>query len=121
MVMGLKWTKSPTEVFVPAYDAYIDKLVLAVEELVRSAMPEIDEWMKAEAVWRDRTGNARRSLHTELMREGLVIALVMQYTTPIFYSQYLETMQSGRFSILGPALDHWTPILFARLQRMLGK
>lgn len=117
--MGLYWTKTPTDAWMPKFIDWQFKLVEVVKSVFAARAEEITAWMKAEAVWKDRTGNARRSLNVQIIEEGFIVALVMAYTIPIFYSRYLETMQQGRFSILSPALDHWTPILLRDLKKAL--
>lgn len=116
MATELVWTKTPTDAWMPKFIDWQFKLVEVVKAVFRAREQEITTWMKAEAIWKDRTGNARRSLHTEIIEEGFIVSLVMQYTIPIFYSRYLE---ASRFSILSPALDHWSPVLLADLKKAL--
>lgn len=82
---------------------------------------EIQEEMQAEAPWEDRGGTARESLFARVTRSKNKIALVAGYdvdflmafqvkdrnagTWPRNYSVFLETMQNGRFAIVGPTLE----------------
>lgn len=117
--MTIEWVKTPTDAWMPKYIDWTFRIPAAIAQAFEARREEIGAWMKAEAVWRDRTGAARRSLHAEVIQEGVLVMLVMQYTIPIFYSRYLETMQQGRFSILSPALDYWAPILIEDVRKLL--
>lgn len=82
---------------------------------------EIQETMKLEAPWEDRGGTARDSLYAKVTRSKNKIAIVAGYDTdyllafqvrdrvngtwPRNYSVFLETMQNGRFAIVGPTLE----------------
>ena len=81
---------------------------------------EITSWLQQNAPWQDQTTNARKSLRAEVEVAMLHIARIkMSYGEEISYSQYLESMQGGRFSILTPALAYWYPILVDRVQQAL--
>jgi hypothetical protein len=83
----------------------------------------IESWMKAGATWQDRTGDARRGLYAEASRSGALgqgktITIEFGYgpkDDPIPYAIYLVTMQAGRFDIVGPAINHWGPIMIAEI------
>lgn len=117
--LSVIWVRDPVSAWVPGYTAWVASLRASVRPIIEGRMEEIDAWMKENAPWKDRTGNARRSLHTELeeMLEGYVLYFL--YSIPIFYSVYLEYDHQGRFSILEPALDHWGPILLNDLRSAL--
>lgn len=75
---------------------------------------EIEEWMRANATWKDRTGEARRTLKAEIVRTGDVYSL--KITHGVEYGYHLETMQAGRFSIIAPTLDYWANRIYGRLR-----
>lgn len=104
--MGFEWTtKPPQELFSEGVIAYDNAIKQALLELAESFAPRIEAWMKENAPWTDRTGNARQSLHTE------VIALVNEISIWLFggvdYQIFLELKNAGRYAIIGPALDYW--------------
>lgn len=120
MASVVYWETEPERQWMPGYQRWVDKrLPDIIAGIFDARADEITEWMRANAVWKDRTGNARRSLHAEVIREDMIISLVMSYTIPIFYSRYLETMRNGHFSILSPALDYWSPVLLNDLRSAL--
>ncbi len=103
----------------PGYEQWVDSLHLMVRPLIEARMDEIAEWMKENANWQDRTGSARRSLHTELEEylEGYV--LTFMYSIPIYYAVYLEYDHQGKFAILEPAVNYWGPILLDDIRQAL--
>lgn len=77
---------------------------------------KIEEWMRANAVWTDRTGDARRELRAEVLDiTGKAVLILLRHGVD-YGGLYLETMQAGRFAIITPALDVWAPIIWRDLQ-----
>jgi hypothetical protein len=75
----------------------------------------MEEWLKENAPWEDRTGDARRGLFATAIRsgekgQGKMIMITMGYAQDTYYWIFLETMQAGRFAIVGPAIGYWGPI-----------
>ncbi len=76
---------------------------------------KIEEWMRANAVWTDRTGDARRELRAEVIDiTGKAVLILLRHG--VEYGLWLEVSNAGRFSILAPALDVWAPIIWRDLQ-----
>lgn len=93
--------------------AQVERQVTRVAE--RNAK-KIEAWMKANAPWTDRTGEARRTLRAEVLDvTGRAALILLQYGTD-YGGLYLETMQAGRFAIIGPAIDAWAPVIWRDLQ-----
>lgn len=72
-----------------------------------SIAQEIADAAKANAVWADRTGQAREGLTAEASREGGDIVITLMHTAEHGY--WLETIQSGRFAIIMPTLEQYAP------------
>lgn len=59
--------------------------------------------MKTNAIWTDRTGNARQGLHGAAHRERLKLyAVILAHT--VAYGIWLEVAHGGRFRIVQPSL-----------------
>jgi len=116
MAAGLVWTKNPVDAWMPAVEQMPSALVTVVKEVFRAREQEITAWMKENHPFRNRTGFAEASLHTEIIEEGFIVSLVCMYTIPIFYSRYLE---ASKWGVLGITLDHWSPVLIADLKKVL--
>jgi hypothetical protein len=73
---------------------------------------EIERYMKANAPWEDRTGKARDELYAQADRTGALgqgrfIILDFGHGQDVDYAIFLETMQAGRFAIVGPTLVYY--------------
>jgi hypothetical protein len=73
---------------------------------------DVVEWMKANALWSDDTGFARRTLQVIRKYAG---DFTFRFTSEAPYIVFLEHDHAGEFAILGPALQVWAPILMERL------
>lgn len=116
--MGFMWDTTPEDAFDAMTTAYIVALKQAAGMVIASRAPQIENWMRRNAPWQDRTGNARQSLHVvvEIMSDVVVMTLAHGMT----YGFWLETRWAGRYAIIAPALDHWTPIIIADMQKLFG-
>lgn len=81
--------------------------LLAIQRVAEQMISRIRDWMKANAKWKDRTGDARRTLNAWAVNMSYGALVVLSHGVP--YGIYLETMQAGRFAILKPALNYWAP------------
>ena len=116
--MSFQWTVTPSQAWLPGTAAYIARIHLGVYRLAQSYTPRIEAWMKANAVWTDRTGNARQTLWSDVFDlADQAVGIILAHG--VDYGQYLEMSNSGRFSILSPALDHFVPLIWQDVQRIL--
>lgn len=74
---------------------------------------DIEEWMKENAPWDDRSGAAREGLGADYRPQGFLHEIVMYHTED--YGIWLEVRWSGRYAIIVPALEHWGPIAMGEL------
>lgn len=115
---GLTWER-PVEIVA---DQWTDALQVMVEaglaEIVRKYAPLIEQWMKDNAPWTDRTGDARRGLKAEVeMIVGDSYSIVLDHS--VHYGKWLELRWHGRYAIIQPALDHFAPTIFEEVRRFL--
>lgn len=93
--------------YLPAIDAGVD---LAMDSMV----PVAETYMRENAPWTDRTGNARNGLRAVHEAEPMVHHdLVVFHTMP--YGLWLEVRFSGRYAILFPTLKAIAPDLMERI------
>lgn len=116
--MRFEWIVSPEQAFGALYDDYARRIYRGIEAIFKRRAPEIEAWMKANAEWADRTGNARQSLYTDVETLLTEIALVMDHG--VEYGKWLELAHQGRYAIVTRALDHWAPILWDDVKAMLN-
>lgn len=117
----LEWVDDPVKVWMPRYEAWIEAIIAACTQVVQNRRPEIEEWMKQNHVWRNRTRIAEDYLFADVMVDGLYLIVTMGHGALVYYSRFLERyMQGGRFSVLKPALDYWGATLVDDVRKLLA-
>jgi hypothetical protein len=121
---GFVWVEPPDALIARAR-AYGERVKVAVYAVAEYMAQVIVDWARRHASWTDRTGNARAALHAiavwggqETQRyEGPVppeaeavvevaSGLVAVYLSHgVSYGKYLETIRSGKWAIILPALE----------------
>jgi len=81
--------------------------------------PVLETYMKENAPWTDRTGNARQSLYTELEDLAKDIA-VLYLAHGMEYGLWLEVRWAGRWSVIWPTIAAHLDEIGIRIQRMLN-
>lgn len=114
VLSGITWQTTPGEALQIAYDAWYTWMVRVIEQVMLARAPEIEAWMKENAFWQDRTGNARQTLYTDVVTALHEVVLLMAHGMD--YGIYLETMGVGVYAIVGPALDVWLPVILDDLR-----
>jgi len=74
-----------------------------VTSYLRRQAVAVEVYMKANAPWEDRTGQARATVGTDVYDDDGEI--VMELHHGVSYGQWLELIQGGRFAIIGPTLE----------------
>ena len=115
--MSFDWQTTPEDAFTALYDAYTAKVHQAVFAIMTARAPEIENWMKENALWQDRTANARQTLWAQAI-DGITEVVIL-LSHGVDYGFWLEVQGAGKWGILNPAIDHWFPIIMADLQRLL--
>jgi hypothetical protein len=91
----------------------------AIDTVFQYMAPQIESSAKLEAPWTDQTGNARQGLRAVAGREGNAHYIALFHQVP--YGIYLETRFSGRYAIIFPTLESWTPRVIQELNGLIGK
>lgn len=71
--------------------------------------PEAEAYMKNNATWTDRTGNARAGLKAETEVETNRVTIYLYHTVP--YGPWLELRWSGKYQIINPTIEVMAPAL----------
>lgn len=69
--------------------------------------PQAESWMRSKASWTDRTGNARSGLRAQVQVSTNSVAIILSHSVP--YGIWLEVRWSGRYAIIGPAIQEFAP------------
>lgn len=112
----IQWDVPPS-VWIQGAEAYTDYVYHAIYQLCKWMAPQIENWMKDEAPWTDRTGNARQSLWTSVVPYNNRIEIELSHG--VYYGIYLELSNSGLFAIIGPALDWWGEELWLNVEELM--
>lgn len=106
--MSFQWDVRPSEAWVAMTDAYLQQIHSAVLAIAYRYAAEIEAYMKQNASWTDRTGNARQTLHTEVRDVALqMLDIVLKHG--VKYGINLELDYGGRYAIIGPTIDIYAP------------
>lgn len=99
----LVWEHPPEEAWGELAVAYAEAVRNMAFVVCERWAPEIQNWMRAEAPWTDRSANARQRLWSRAFKEPKSVTLVMAHG--VEYGIFLELRWAGRFAIVNPALD----------------
>lgn len=105
----------------------LPKNLQKVDGVVRSAMviaaqtsaPRIESWMKTNAPWTDRTGNARNGLRAEARAVNQDAQSIVLFGS-VPYQVWLEVRWSGRYAIIGPAIEYWGPQVMSTVSKLVA-
>lgn len=115
--MGFQWLKKPTEVWRRGIEQRERAEHAALVALCKNYTVQIEAWMKLNAPWIDRTGNLRQSLYAEVHELGKKVWITMDYG--LDYGYWIAVANAGRYDIIGPAIDHWGPILWNAVKELV--
>lgn len=113
---GIRWNLSPSRLFEWLGDLRRRQVEAATLRVASRLSKDIEQWMKQNAPWTDQTGQARATLRAEVNYvTGRAAMVILQHGTE-YGSLYLETIQGGKYAIIGPALDYWAPRIMDSLR-----
>lgn len=79
--------------------------------------PQIESFMKQNARWTDRTGNARNGLRAKVQVSHNKVAIVCYHSVP--YGVWLEVRWGGKYAIIQDALKYGTPLFATAVARLV--
>jgi hypothetical protein len=113
---GFTWEVTPEQAFADLYDNYTRQIYREIQRLAKKYAAEIEAYLKANAIWTDRTGNLRQSMYAEV--ESSLTAIVLAFDYGLEYGVFLEFANQGEYQIIAPALDHFAPKFWADVQAL---
>jgi hypothetical protein len=116
--MSFRWSTPPRTAWGDLSAAYVLAIRNGVRAIAQRRAPEIEAWMKENAPWTDRTGNARQTLSAEVEDATLDMVSIL-LAGGVEYQIFLELAHGGNWAIIAPAVDYWGPILWADVRAML--
>jgi hypothetical protein len=119
MSFSFEWDITPETAFGQLTAAYAAAIRNGVRQIARRRAPEIEAWMKNNARWTDRTGNARQTLHTDVEDMALdMVQIILAHG--VDYGVFLELAHGGVWGIIGDAVDTWGPVVWQDVRAMLN-
>lgn len=76
--------------------------------------------MRTTAPWRDRTGNARSGLSTQVLWKPMSEHVIRLFHR-VPYGIYLETRWAGRYSVILPTIQRFGPDTMRLLQKLFNR
>lgn len=95
------------------------RVVLGIAGAMDYQAAKTEFFMKTNARWTDRTGNARSGLYTATKKEGNRFSMLLSHTA--HYGIWLEVRFSGRYEIIRPGIRYTVKELPRLLSRILEK
>lgn len=90
-----------------------------VDALLEFESEHVQDFMRNNAPWTDRTANARGGLFARNASEGATHSIVCYHTVP--YGIWLEVRFSGRYAIIQPTIEHEGRRIMGVLRTLLKK
>lgn len=104
--------------FVQSCEQYQSKFFVAVLVVCEVAATKMEEYAKTNAIWTDRTGNARQKLKGDaawVSKDQIVIAV----SHHMDYGFWLELAHGRKYKILEKSIENNVEELFRALRRLL--
>lgn len=98
-----------------------------IEEHLSTACVELEDYMKHNHPWQNRTGEAERGLSANFFEDNLTgkdwIPVTMGITLEhgVYYGEYLELAMETRYAILEPTARLKGPEVFKSMQGLLDR
>jgi len=106
-------TLTPT---LKALPGVIDKIVATTMHYYE---PQVENYAKLNAPWKDRTTNARNGLAARSGRNAKTHYIVLFHQVP--YGIWLETRWSAKYAIIMPTIDKYGPEIMDTFNKILEK
>lgn len=114
---GIVWTKNE---IVPRLNTFPEKLDAAIGALMTHESADVQDYMRSNAPWTDRTSNARNGLFAVYRKADDGKHTIIAYHT-VPYGIWLEIAHSGRYAIIVPTLETKAPDVFRGVIKLMRK
>ena len=127
---GFTWKVPPQDVWPQGTAAYIAAIRRGVHGVMLFYAPQIENWMRENAKWIDRSANARQTLYAQvdpMSPAEVVNTIELIMAQGVYYGWYLEgirpdtmsrTRQGKKYAIVQPALDRFGDLIWAEIVRL---
>jgi len=115
---NLRWEVTPNKAFPDLAFLYADAIEAELLKLMQRYAPVVENYMKQQAPWTDRTGLARQGMYTKVEYKPKQF-IRMDLDHRMWYGKYLEYHHAGRFAIVLPTRDYYGPRIINEARRRL--
>lgn len=115
--MSIQWIGR--EDFERNFSSVPNMIVTAVGLLLDRFAAEIEAQAKADAIWTDRTGNARQGLEG-FVQDFSETAVALYLVHHVDYGKYLELSMQQRYAIILPTLEQFYQPIMDALQELFN-
>ncbi len=98
------------------FNKYGRKLTAVIRTILDSTFTEMVNYAKENAVWIDRTGDARNSITSKDLSSGKVLRFYL--TIGVDYGIWLEVANGGKYQILRPTMTIYEPRIMKLFERV---
>jgi hypothetical protein len=105
---GVVWDRPP-EVLQQAIGSYGELVKDRVGAFLVMERLEAQNWMRANRLWRDISGNARRGLRVEVVKRSE--QWIMFFIHSVDYGKWLELKNAGKYAVIAPGVRRTVPNL----------
>lgn len=112
---SVKWKDDLTPELVRAPNKVRRAALIAAQSMA----PEVENYMKLNAPWKDQTSNARNGLAARAYEEASNVGIVLFHQ--VSYGVFLETRWGGRYSIINPTIEVMGPKVMMRFDRIVDR
>lgn len=114
-VVGKQFLEGDLIINVKNFDDRVQRAMVAGANYTAT---RVESFMKTNAKWVDRTGNARDGLNAEVKVEsGEKIAILLYHTMP--YGPFLEVRWGGKYGIISPSIEYGAPLFIEAVGRLI--
>lgn len=90
---------------------------MAIVAAANYTAPLAESYMKSQAPWTDRTGNARNGLRAKVFANSNKVSIVLHHSVP--YGPYLEVRWGGKYGIILDAMAAAGPLFLEACARLM--
>ena len=120
--MSFNWTVTPEAAWVPLYAQRAEQIEVEIVALANQLTDDITDYMKQNAPWTDRTGDARANLYSVVQHAARqTVTILLSHGSLIPYGVYLEVLHAGCFAIIAPSVDVWGPQMLQGVRAILRR
>jgi len=113
---GIRWQSNTLS---PGVAAFGPKLHLALRGFFEYQETRVQDYMRTNAPWTDRTANARQGLFAKAFSDLDSHGIVCYHTMP--YGIWLEVKHNGEYAIIVPTIQHQGRQIMGQLNTLLSK